>query len=351
MKYDGFSILEFMIALVTSSILFTSVLSLYLKTHKAYIKNNKQLMSHHDLRLVAQIIANDVRLAGIFGSFSFHKQSFGQYKVSKSNQALCSNTTFCEFMTDTIGISSSKLDVDGITSGVSSYANSDLLKIQFGGRQSAHLIPYNIKKSCHLHGGCMVEKCSLDNNFYLNNLYFTSSSFESSASLYMLSSANRAYLLQFNKQNIFKTYQGMLNLDLANNGCPRYGDVAAQLVSAIKDSNSHYDSLDPDIHTMILNTFNTVYYFVGDTEATESGLYVTRLQNNGQMSTPRLVSSKILSMKISYLLNINGKFLMCNTEDMISGNGSCNGNWNRITAANITLYTHDDTYITETISW
>lgn len=356
----GFSLLEFMIALSLGAIICISILLAYGETYKTYLYNTIFLTRNHDLYLAMQVIRNDVSKAGVFGDFNLHYQGSNLYQVSSSSAPLCGNNKICELMPGTVGITSYLTDVDSIGNGFIIAKNSEILKLQFG-TNDVKLIAKDNSISCQLDNSCLINKCN--DEYYLNNLSFGAEGLESS-SIYMLSSLSRAYLLKFNDNNQIKYDERELNLKLVTNGCPnKYMPFVKILSPSIsKESPLQYSSFDPDIKTMSLSNFNTIYYFVGyDVSNNESGLYRVNLETTNNLSRPELVLPKVNMLKIDYILNFTAlgkdnkrdEFIVCSTNELASKDSKCSNHWDKIITANISLISenNDLNKAVETISW
>ncbi len=158
----------------------------------------------------------------------------------------------------------------------------------------------------------------------------------------MLSAVNRAYLLTFNDVPRVKLENEKLHLKLASNGCPKHGEPFAQIyaMSKVEDKFAERNVFDPDIFTISLSKLNTIYYFVAKgMDDNSNGLYMVKLQDDGLLSLPILVSNKVNSIRITYILDFNvafnrhhsdaNRFVVCSTHDMLS-NSVCNGNWEKL---------------------
>ncbi len=361
-KNMGFNLIELMVALTVAAGVLALITSSFSQLYNAFIFNTKALSMNQDLRLTMQLLKNDVNNAGIFGGFSFRNQSATTtYAVTKVITPRCSNSTWCAFESTGIGVKSFTSDVDGvIPNGYPGLASgSEILRIQYGGSKVAYLDPRDRNgASCDGSYNCTINKCSSSSSRYLNRAYFINSGIESNSSVYMLTSANRAYLMQFANQNVFTTSDMNLNagelLVVFNNvlGCPSVGEVSIAIESYLAGTapTYNYTAYDPDMFSLQLVNFYTRYYFVlGQNNNYSAGLYVRTLQSDGSLSNPMLVSSNVNKLTLSYLVdNFVGlnkaandqaaRFSYCSSSAMSNaGNARCYNLWQKIVAVNINL--------------
>jgi prepilin-type N-terminal cleavage/methylation domain-containing protein len=361
-KNAGFNLIELMVALTVAAGVLALITSSFSQLYNTFIFNNKTLSMNQDIRLTMQLIKADVGNAGVFGGFSFRNQSsIITYRVVSVATPNCSNAAWCAFESNGVGVKSFTSDVDGVIPsdypGLSS--GSEILKIQYGGNKAAYLDPRDRNGvACDGSYNCTINKCSSSSSRYLNRTYFINTGIESNASVYMLTSANRAYLLQFANQNVFTTSDinlsaGELLLSFAGNlGCPSVGSVSVPIESYVAGvaPTYNYIAYDPDMFSLQLVNFYTRYYFVLSQNSTyAAGLYVRTLQSDGSLSTPTLISSNVNKLTITYLVDnsislnksVNDqalRFAYCSSTDMSnSGDTRCYNLWNKIVAVNISL--------------
>jgi len=385
-KNSGFNLIELMIALTIAAGVLALITSSFSQLYNTFIFNNKVLNINQDLRLTMQLLKNDVNNAGIFGSFSFHNESAASsYAVSSVTTPSCTNSAWCNFESNGVGVKSFTSDVDSIIpSGYPALAsNSEILRIQYGGNKVAYLDPRDRNGSgCNTSYRCTIDKCSTSPLRSLNWAYFINSGIESNASSYMLTSANRAYLLKFANSSVFTTGDANLLVgDLLLNfptssGCPIAGGVSLKIESSIAGTapTYNYTAYDPDMFSLQLVNFYTRYYFVLASNANyAAGLYVRTLQSSGSLSAPMLVSSNVNKLTLSYIVDnatslnktLNdqaGRFAYCSSANMSSsGNTRCYNQWNKIIAVNLNLVgsgssssmSNDQIFesMTETVGW
>lgn len=379
-KYRGFNLLELMVALTIITGLIAMMLSSFSQLIVIYFFNDKLLSLNHEMRLSMEVVKYDVANAGVFGNYSFHHQNpKTSFQKSTAISPQC-NQLWCNFDIATVGVKSYYgEDTDHALSGYNVSTNSDVLRVQYGGNKLAYLNALD-GSSCQSSNNCIVSKCPSDNKYYLNNLDFTNNGIvtkEGTLSLnnFMLTSANRAYQLNFSSGNGFNGD----NLKLTTAGCPSLSKPSAEVYFAT-DSNDgaglYYDSFDPDIHSMTLSNFYVSYFFVVKPSNNEiGGLYVARMKANGTIGTPELVSRHIDGMLITYILdnsaNFNhainsqpNRFTICSSAEMntpdISTNPRCYNKWSNVVAMSINLSGSEkntkngDTIkqdISETVGW
>ena len=361
-KNAGFNLIELMVALTVAAGVLALITSSFSQLYSAFIFNNKILNINQDLRLTMQLLKNDVNNAGVFGSFSFHNQSsISTYAVSSATTPSCSSSAWCNFESTGVGVKSFTSDVDGvIPGGYPAIANnSEVLRIQYGGSKVAYLDPRDRNGlGCDGSYTCTINKCSTSSSRYLNRAYFINSGIESNASSYMLTSANRAYLLKFANSSVFTTSDANLqggDLLLSfptSSGCPVAGGVSLQIESYIAGMapTYNYTSYEPDMFSLQLVNFYTRYYFVLASNANyAAGLYVRTLQSDGSLSVPMLVSSNVSKLSITYIVDNSvilnkalndqtARFAYCSSADLNnSGNTRCYNLWNKIVAVNLNL--------------
>ncbi|MDD3265652.1 MAG: hypothetical protein PHC75_00550 [Burkholderiales bacterium] len=359
----GFSILEFMIALCIGATICTLILIAYSETYKTYLTNIKLLTRNQDLYLAMHVIKNDVIKSGKFGDFNFHYQNDNLYQVSSTSSPLCSNSKFCELTPNGVGISSSLSDLDNISDVLVLTNDSDILKLQFG-TNDVKLIFKEKNTSCQLGKSCLINKCN--DEYYLNNLYFSDGGLDKLSSVYMLSSVSRTYLLKFSDTNNVRYDGNKFNLKLTLNGCPKQDQPFIKVLASAKlkdDIIIPHNAFDPDIQTISLSNFNTTYYFVAYGDDDKSGLYKVQLENTGTLSKPELVLDDVIKLKVNYILGFmkldkNGnkidEFMVCSTSNMLANDSMCSNGWDRVLAAKISLIAKHNNIVyqtTETISW
>lgn len=384
-KNTGFNLIELMVALTVAAGVLALITSSFSQLYNTFIFNSKILSMNQDLRLTMQLVKNDVNNAGVFGGFSFHNQSSTTtYRVSSAFIPNCANSTWCLFESTGVGIKSFTDDVDGIVPNgyPPLVSGSEILRIQYGGSKIAYLDPRDRNGAfCDSLYTCTINKCSTSSSRYLNRAYFINGGIESNASVYMLTSANQAYLLQFANQSVFTTADMNLNagellLSFASSlGCPNAGAVSIPIESYVAGvaPTYNYTAYDPDMFSLQLVNFYTRYYFIlGSNSNYAAGLYVRTLQSDGSLSSPMLVSSNVNKLTITYLvdksvslsrsINDQAALTYCSSYDMSSPSDErCYASWRNIIAVNISLVgtgssssMSDDQIsesMTETVGW
>jgi prepilin-type N-terminal cleavage/methylation domain-containing protein len=361
-KNAGFNLIELLVALTVASGVLALITSSFSQLYSTFIFNNKVLNINQDLRLAMQLLKNDVNNAGVFGSFSFHNQSaISTYAVSSVTTPSCSSSAWCNFESTGVGLKSFTSDVDGIIpSGYPALASgSEILRIQYGGSKVAYLDPRDRNGlGCDALYTCTINKCLTNSSRYLNRAYFINSGIESNASSYMLTSANRAYLLKFANSSVFTTADAnLLGGDLllsfpTSSGCPVAGGVSLQIESYIAGTapTYNYTAYEPDMFSLQLVNFYTRYYFVLANNANyAAGLYVRTLQSDGSLSVPMLVSSSVSKLTLTYIVDNSvilnkalndqaSRFSYCSSANMnTSGATHCYNLWQKIVAVNLNL--------------
>lgn len=370
----GFNLIELMIAIALSATIIATMISSFAQLYNLFLYNTKFLALNGELRLAMQVVKNDADNAGVFGSFSFHHLSTNLYQtITGSKGGECSNVA-CQYETATVGVKSFTSDYDGVISGVPLINGSEILRIQ-SGKQNAYALTSDDTVLCQ-GGNCVLKKC--DDGYYLNLIRFASNGLESSATSYMLSSANRLYGLNYSRDSLAQIFNpvsggaGDFALNLAGD-CDVNSVLPRIKVESYVDGEIA-DIFDPDIHTMELVNLVTSYYYVGAaTHDSPAGLYLLRYDGKSSNPTPVLISKAISKLNISYLLdnaptfnhvyqNDNFKrFVTCTTRDMERQTSVCFNKWNNIVAVNISLTAQGQSSsaasdkfeqsVTETVSW
>lgn len=373
-KNSGFNMIELMVAIATSATIIATIITSFSKLYNLFLYNTKFLAVNQELRIAMQVMKSDLYNAGVFGAYSLHNQASNNFdEVSLSNSAInCSNNPTagplekCTLDLDTVGVRSFESTDTAITSlllsGGSYKVTSDILRIQFGNDKPADLQAIDGKDN-------LINVCNISgsNNprYILNKLNFpsTTTDLDTSYPFMILASANHAYLLQSDQPNSIITrttppYVLDMNNDI-NTGCPKNNNNGISIVpttiripagSRKQGDVLHYDSIDPDLHSMSLVNLYTSYYFVGKNDSThESGLFVVRQQPDLKLSTPELVSSAVKTMTVEFMLDdplsfnrvqngVLGRFTMCSAFQMTNkGDDRCANRWTKVVAVNITL--------------
>lgn len=357
-KNHGFSLIELMVAITISASLIALITTSFSQQYGAFLFNNKKLQVNQDVRLAMQVVKKDVQNAGVFGNFSFHNQESGAYSESMDVGATCSSATWCNFDANTVGVKSYTSDVDAILSGFSSrlVSGSQILRVQLAGAGTAFFDPSDRHGAgCSSSSSCSIDNCTTNGIKYLNRAYFIDRGIESTYTNYMLTSANRAYSLQFNStpfNSDLNLHSGELLVNFPfSAGCPTNGRISVAIESAVAGAAPMYNYIayKPDMFTLTLTNLYTKYYFVLTASGTSpAGLYVSSLQSSGSMSTPTLVSASITNMQLDYAVDNNlsfnqatiatSRYRLCTTAQMNnSASTGCYNLWNKVTVVHITL--------------
>jgi prepilin-type N-terminal cleavage/methylation domain-containing protein len=375
----GFNIIELMVAISISAILIASVVKSFASLYKLYAFNSKILAMNHEMRLALQVMERDINDAGIFGNFSLHNSSDILFNNVNFIGGSSCNSPWCNLDVRTVGVKSSLMDVDSVTHGYSLEPDSEVLKVQSDGGKIAYAIARDIDSTKP-----MISKCNSGtqkDKLILNNILLSSdsSSLDQKANFFILSSANSAYLI--NKATFTQGSDGFSIALSGVDGCPNQGDGFIEAHSNVyskkgiltQSNNLVYDSIDPDIHSMVLTNLITNYYFVASgNDGKRKGLYRVS-SNGGELSNPELISTTVDQIKISYLLdfsetinrsgkNSSQRYTVCTTGDMTSGRADCLNQWGKVVAITIDLSASDPSAsigsdskegqsVRETISW
>lgn len=339
LKNQGFNLIELMLAITLAATTTAAMMASFSKLYSSFMYNNKFLAVNQGLQISMQVIKHDLNNAGIFGNYSFHNESAG---VSFSIVGDACTSIYCDFDKNTVGVKSSSGDMDSINPA----SGSDVLRIQYGGYKVALLSAVDTL-SCG--NNCLINKCS-DGKFYLGRTYFVNGADVHSGSVYMLTSADRAYELKPRGYSFDDGSGGVIDNGF---GCPGGSRISVKIESVVTGGTDlQYDSFDPDIHSMTLSNLNTSYYYVS-TYNNVLGLYVRKVDNSGKLEKdPILISNLINKMTVTYLIDSLTTFnkaliptgvkryTVCSTAQMNeepSSSSLCGGKWDKIVSVNITL--------------
>jgi Tfp pilus assembly protein PilW len=335
-KSAGFNLVELMVALAMSAAIIAVITSSFASLNGSFMYSNNLLELHQKLRLSLRIIEQNVQNAGTFGNFSFHHQLASSAYESAATGDNCTDD-WCKFDNTSgsgmgVGVRSYTALPANVAAGATLVNGSNVLRVQYG---SSIIAPLNFMATPYVIG--TTSNCFAQLNFSVPTGF-------KNASVYMLSSADRAYSLNFSTVKAPNS--------IVSNGvsCPTSPLISFESYAVGGTANNSPES-SPDVYSMALVNFNTSYYFVA-TINNIAGLYVVKMSADKILASPKLISGYVTNMTISYLvLKSSGseefnnydstavnsmRYTWCSTEAMNS-TGECQNKWHRIVAINIAL--------------
>lgn len=333
-KAAGFNLVELMVALAMSAAIIAVMTSSFASLNSNFMYSNNLLELHQKLRLALRIIERDAQNAGTFGNFSFHNQLASSVYESASTANNCSgNNDWCKFDNTAasgmgVGVRSYSALPANVATGATIATGSNVLRVQYG---SSDVSALDFANSCPP-GPTSPPYSYAGGQFTC--LHFTPNIL-STAQIYMLSSSNKAYLLNFSDT-------------VAVNSLTTSATIGVN-ESSVESGVLH----TPDVYSMALVNFNTSYYFVA-TINNVTGLYIVKMSNDKTLTSPKLISSYVTNMKISYLVlrsdaehlnnydsvaaNSNAiSYNWCSAAAMSTAGSACFNQWQRIVSMSIEL--------------
>lgn len=328
-KLFGFSLVEFMIAILVSSIVVIIVVNAYTSLHGNYLYNKTVSGLNDDLHLAMLKIKYDLNRASNFAAFSEHNLN-AKY-VYLANQDVCNNDVCTlDIANDTrfVGIRSGDAgEFDLIKTGIQS--SGTVLKIQYGINPVPYILPIAANSDIindssylqvvtdrkYLPDSC-ENKSQVPNRFCLDGSskfallygYFDNSinKLNLQAKQYIVSASNRLYLCS----NLNPQVSGsLIKVDLS--ACKDASEqrvisqASNEIYPIINDesasASSYFNySLTPDASTLQLMNLYTKYYLIGSYQG-QTGLYQISVLDDGlTLSQPQLISDVITKLDVKY---------------------------------------------------
>ena len=358
----GFTIIELMVAIAMSASIIAIVVSSFASLNGSFLYSNNLMNLNQNLRVAMNLMVSDVQNAGVFGNYSFHNQLASYSYESANTGSACTTNDWCVFNNSTsgmgVGVHSyrSTFPVNIIPGSATLDSNSDILRVQYG---SSNIAPLDFTSANKLVFGQVsgVNRC-------ISQLTFKTDRNVTTSKVYMLTSANRAYLLNFSAATAPNSILGSASNTTCNVSNQPYIPIESYSTSVATNTTSVESS--PDAYTMTLSNFNVRYYFVATTSTYGKGLYMRKLLSDNTLSAYQFISKNVTSMTISYQVlyssaaedinnydptagSANLRYYTCDTTAMNnSGNANCYNKWNRIVGVNITLNGQSDNQVSST---